>query len=183
MTTKHKIEETKCQKCNEIFVNPAKLKIHLSLKHEKRNNNEIFECLICTNRYTSYATLHKHIESFHISEKLQICSKCDICGVNVYSKSQIDKHMKEHARPYKCFEKNCLKTFGLSLKRRKHYLLYHNNDPEKLKKLEKEESNFLPYKCLVEDCGKGFRTKRSVNKHHQTHKKVRKRSNFRKEYE
>lgn len=81
--------------------------------------------------YKNYGSLCIHIELFHESEKLKATCTCDICGVDYYSTTRLDSHMKsEHTGSYKCFYQSCPSRFENVGAIRRHFLGHHKQSVE-----------------------------------------------------
>ena len=135
-----------CDSCNKTFRDANSLKIHIATIHNKKG---ISICEVCDKTFTSKKILKIHVNTIHGNtneskhklhqiklkksfvdeivekqkEKFQIKSqlKCNLCGKNFNSKSNLSRHVKTlHLRMDKKDCESCNKTFSdfHSLKRR-----------------------------------------------------------------
>lgn len=88
-----------------------------------------FKCSICASMHRTYIKLSKHIETTHSAEKMQTIYFCDLCGMDYYSKIQLESHMKRvHCGAFKCFVNTCKVGFVSRMSRKEHFLFFHNRN-------------------------------------------------------
>lgn len=122
MRSAHVIQISKCKICSRAFETEIRLKAHMVQVHIGHK----FKCLICNMNFKRYQALSIHVEKQHSSERSKTTFACDLCGVDYYSKLNLDVHMKgSHRGPYKCFVITCKKGFAKSSGRKKHYTSCH----------------------------------------------------------
>ena len=80
-----------CKQCHKKFSKKSYWKRH-ELSHEKNN---LFECNVCNKTFMHNTHLTQHMK-LHKEKEHQ----CDICGVKIRFKFNLDKHRKIHI-PYK----------------------------------------------------------------------------------
>lgn len=131
--THNQRERLFCPICRKVFDGPWKLKIHLRT-HEKK---ETFQCLICNTIFKFYGSLGIHVDNFHKFEKQKATCTCDLCGMDYYSTTRLDSHMKsDHSGVYKCFYQSCSSRFENVGALRRHCLGHHKQSVEvKLSKI------------------------------------------------
>lgn len=132
-----------CPICRKVFDGPWKLKTHLRT-HEKK---EKFQCLFCNAVFAYYGTLCTHVDHFHKFEKQIAACTCDLCGVDYYSTTRLDSHMKSnHSGVYKCFDERCRSRFQHVISLKNHFLIHHKESVEvKLLKILKILNDFNFY--------------------------------------
>lgn len=125
---RHVFEKSRCKICKKVFHNPTKLNHHLRT-HAK--DKPVLKCLICESVFGFYATLQRHVQNLHPTEKNKIEHSCDFCGIKFFTKTRLEFHMKkDHIGPFKCFAKDCEKRFADNRTRRSHMILSHKFDIE-----------------------------------------------------
>lgn len=127
MDSKHKVEECICSICKKIFINRRRLEAHVNRTHREKKDKRKHNCIFCGTSYMSHSHLARHVKNAHYEDSIKssTCS-CDICGVKIYSKLQVEKHMiLFHSKPFKCLDKKCFRSFSDENCRRTHHLKYH----------------------------------------------------------
>ena len=75
-----------CTQCNNIYNSATYLEAHIEAKHERKVGQK---CNICDFSTTSVLVLRDHMKINHNAK-----FKCDMCGFETASKSDIDRHKK-----------------------------------------------------------------------------------------
>lgn len=123
----HTATKVKCSICFKVFIGEQQLKVH----QKKHKNVKYLTCSICGYNFKENRGLQRHVVKYHEAMKLQMKCTCDFCGIQYFSKQQMDGHMKHmHVGSFKCFFRGCTSRFVTFRNRRNHYLSYHNNDIE-----------------------------------------------------
>lgn len=129
METKHKVDVCICKICKKLCGNLNKLKSHMKKTHSIKKDKRRHECIICGDGFTAYSNIKTHFAKEHTGLFSKFTFNCDICDENLLSKLQIERHiLSEHAKPVKCLDKTCFKSFSSIFVRRTHHLTYHNRD-------------------------------------------------------
>lgn len=126
---RHQTEKIKCKICLKVYISKQSLSSHMRKVHLKKKLK--FECSICHVNYKYNDSLRDHVTMFHFKEKHKVTYKCDICGVEELVKFRMENHINSaHTKPFKCFEKTCLKRFITNNARKVHHLSTHSQDLE-----------------------------------------------------
>jgi uncharacterized Zn-finger protein len=132
----------KCEHCEKTFDVLSRLKVHMvkhstdkqfqctmcpkqfkfkeSFLNHTKNHQGIFDhqCKDCDKRYTSYASLHGHRNTFHVTERR---FTCEHCGNEYKTNGRLSVHRTIHTgeKRYQCRE-GCEKMFRLHRARDGH---------------------------------------------------------------
>ena len=94
-------EELKCKQCDVEFTTNAKLISHVKLKHDE----DQYPCTRCKKWFKSLPELDSHIADVHDGTEITTVYKCDVCGINGSSLSQLQHHKEQkhrHIGDFKC---------------------------------------------------------------------------------
>ncbi|CAG9789586.1 unnamed protein product [Diatraea saccharalis] len=106
-TIKVDISELKCKLCNAPFLNVDEARCHLSTAHGKKFNpssgngmivynlktkDGAFSCHLCSQTFTSFFLLNKHI-NVHFNNAI-----CELCGKGFVSHQRLIQHKEIHSR-------------------------------------------------------------------------------------
>lgn len=141
-----------CPECHKTMTKPH-LARHMYMHSDDRT---ILNCPKCTKTFYHKNNLEEHHKRVHegLYQNEQYKKElCNICGIKVARKSDLQKHLITHldTRPYQCDQ--CDSTYKRPDALRSHIANRH--------------LNIRPHTCSY--CGLGFFTKRILNNHIRTH--------------
>ncbi|XP_066151341.1 zinc finger protein 239-like [Euwallacea fornicatus] len=146
-----------CEQCGKSFVNPGCLNRHIKGVHAQQKSEELFPCDIdgCSKIFKNKGTLnyHKH-KHMNISLKCELCPKtfthpyrlavhlrkhhsgkdktmfqCNICQLQLTTKSSLNAHIRTHTgeRPFVCGQ--CDRGFTTSQQLKSHSVVHTKEKP------------------------------------------------------
>lgn len=152
-----------CRDCFGIFLNRKELKQHQILKHHQ----------------IELKNKHKNARNIYF--------KCDECNKLFMAKWRLNKHKKEHDKPYQCDYLKCNKSFSSNKHLRIHYRSHNKIKSETCKWCKKlfidsstlrnhikaVHSDIISFKknIICKICNKSFIKKSILKIHYQTHLK------------
>lgn len=189
-TIKVDISEFKCKLCSDPLTSIDEARRHLSEKHEKKFNIEsgngiiayslktkdgVFSCHLCTQTFTSFFLLNKHI-NVHFSNAI-----CEWCGKGFVSHQRLLQHKEIHLKgKFHCDK--CKVSFDSPAKFKYHnermhgkpnklYNIYNcqrcsarfDHHYEKMKHMSESHGLTFEFKC--ETCNSIFKTRKSLAGH------------------
>ena len=103
----------------------SNLRTHIKQVHE----GTIFNCEICSSKFSQKSNLKIHLESIHIKERYY---SCEICDYKATLKSYLSKHVKRHQKLEKINCTDCNKIIqkkSLTL----HNKIFHSGEQTQYK--------------------------------------------------
>lgn len=149
----------KCYICNTLLESHEYLVAHLATEHPDRST---FNCTDCNKTFKVVTTYNRHL-GFHDREhRPQMCAFCPVSFSHIYSLQrhetryhgtthEIYRKQKPPEKSFKC--QHCEKTYHTNYDLEEHDRFVHQKLPGATCKL----------------CGKHFRNRSSLNKHHLVH--------------
>lgn len=137
-----------CPKCNREFLAPGNFGYHMKTCNPDLDYNSL-TCLLCNIKCASKQKLYSHYDRTHKRKICEQCGKsftkaqslaehitkhlnpepylCDICGVRLRSKDQVETHMMKKHLPLTCFCSQCdpPKPFAKDFQLKKHIQRVH----------------------------------------------------------
>ncbi|XP_023939849.2 zinc finger and BTB domain-containing protein 11-like [Bicyclus anynana] len=115
----HEKSSVGCSKCDKVFENVRRLKLHMAAVHRFKNLPN--KCKICNERFTSTPMKDQHMSTVH--GKSPIFFKCLACEKSFKNQYSLRIHTKKYhlmERRYQCTQ--CEKTFFTGAQLRSHTL-------------------------------------------------------------
>ncbi|XP_063224762.1 zinc finger protein interacting with ribonucleoprotein K-like [Bacillus rossius redtenbacheri] len=134
-----------CVACGKLFYTVSHLKKHTARHHDPtpKEPGENFECLHCSRKYATKASLRNHIMIVHLKE---MPYECEECGLKFTLRYRLNRHVACHKqRKFWC---DCNQSFVTKDGLNRHKMTH---------------VNFRPYVCDM--CGLTFTQKGSVLRH------------------
>ncbi|XP_063223883.1 zinc finger protein 26-like isoform X3 [Bacillus rossius redtenbacheri] len=134
-----------CVACGKLFYTVSHLKKHTARHHDPtpKEPGENFECLHCSRKYATKASLRNHIMIVHLKE---MPYECEECGLKFTLRYRLNRHVACHKqRKFWC---DCNQSFVTKGGLNRHKMTH---------------VNFRPYVCDM--CGLTFTQKGSVLRH------------------
>ena len=138
-----------CYECAKTF------QVESSLVRHKRLHSETdsMKCKFCEKRFPCESERSRHVDRVHAEERTDddLC-ECQTCGKRVYSKSQLETHMRSHTNAFPCNE--CPRAYKNKESLRKHQKRKHTD-------------NAKLFPC--HECDYKFSIKSELNRHLKVH--------------
>lgn len=113
------IKKFTCHICNKKFLFKRYLHVHLKLNH--KNTDEVYECHVCKRNFTFKKSLVRHLSLIHNVGKSTNVT-CNVCNKVVANPYNLKMHLRIHTgeRPFVC--ENCGKAFSKQVYLKRHLL-------------------------------------------------------------
>ena len=172
-----KVKRFSCETCGNLFVSRSLLARHL-LGHTRASLKKTFSCKFCGERF-SKTKLKEH---FLLSHSDQLSFPCDTCGKRFMTQQSLNTHYHTHEdTSFSC--KTCKKTLNSQASLTNH-LRSHAEIKDQFvscdfceakfgfvfqlqEHFKKSHADLFPYACDI--CDKGFKDKKSRNRHRAAH--------------
>ena len=129
-----------CEVCDKTFTSKKILKIHVNTIHGNTNESKDKLHQIKLKKSFVDEIVEKQKEKFQIKSQL----KCNLCGKNFNSKSNLSRHLKSlHLQIDKKDCESCNKTFSDAHTLKRHIAIVH--EKKGITKCELCDKNFLPW--------------------------------------
>ena len=166
-----------CPKCGQAEESMDALKEHLLSVHDV---STLVECPTCCQRYTSEASLKRHVQTHGVKSVNTHVFQCPVCQKEFPKKYEAKVHLKKHfeSKPYKCTK--CPKAFSwknsLAVHQKWHAKDYHYScrvchrgflQSSALLEHMRSHIKDKPYTCSV--CQKSFVSKSNLSSHLRQH--------------
>ncbi|XP_005097960.1 uncharacterized protein LOC101852766 [Aplysia californica] len=170
---RHDTKSCTCNICGKVYKDMYILKMHVKMVHMPAE--VLFECNICTKKFTRKAHLKRHLR-IHDPEKPFKCLICDYRGCE---RSDISKHMLIHEEPKHACER-CGKTFRHIKNKELHVKRHYGQRDYKCgvcdffgytftdirKHIERKHQDIKMLIC--DKCNKHFRSEYALKEHQAT---------------
>ncbi|XP_070143658.1 transcription factor Ouib isoform X2 [Drosophila kikkawai] len=107
------LKDFACTSCDQQFVNPYLLKVHIRVRHL---GERPFACRFCERKFFTSGARTYHQRTQHIRDGSY---RCDLCSNVFNTKSDLNSHKYSHRKPFQC--EVCNVSFSRRCNLKHHY--------------------------------------------------------------